>query len=281
MITISGYSELNEEPFGVEINDHYCHVNCCGIDRITNRSILQSRPMGRNDYYILYIIKGQIDGNVNNTPLYLKSGEIIFIPPQIKHTFKYDYHYSQEVFWMHFTGYGIRSLLKALHLDSLKIYSIGIQEDCNLLFHSIIHELQLKNDYYNELCSGYLMTLLTKISRYTTGTNYDNNDLLGVLTYMHKTYTQKHSIKELSTICNLTPYHFIHKFKAHTGLSPMKYLSSIRFEQAKKLLSSSNLNVSEVSHTIGYNDPLYFSKLFKKHTGASPSAYRTIYHELR
>ena len=35
--------------------------------------------------------------------------------------------------------------------------------------------------------------------------------------------------------------------------------------------------VSEISYSVGINDPLYFSKLFKKIYGMSPKEYRAVY----
>lgn len=45
-------------------------------------------------------------------------------------------------------------------------------------------------------------------------------------------------------------------------------------ERAKHLLLSSNLSISEISFSIGYENPLYFSRLFRKYTGSSPTEFR-------
>jgi AraC-like DNA-binding protein len=45
--------------------------------------------------------------------------------------------------------------------------------------------------------------------------------------------------------------------------------------QAKLLLSTAAMNVSEVARSCGYADPGYFTRQFRKITGVTPSAYRS------
>ncbi len=67
---------------------------------------------------------------------------------------------------------------------------------------------------------------------------------------------------------------FYKKVKGITGHSPNEYLRIIRMKKAAELLTSTNLNVSEVSYKVGINDPFYFSKCFKAQFGKSPSQYQ-------
>ncbi len=66
---------------------------------------------------------------------------------------------------------------------------------------------------------------------------------------------------------------FYKKVKSLTGFTPNEYLRVIRMKKAAELLSSTNLNVSEVAFKIGNNNPFYFSKCFKSQFGVSPSEY--------
>jgi AraC-like DNA-binding protein len=75
-------------------------------------------------------------------------------------------------------------------------------------------------------------------------------------------------------MCSLSLFRFIHKFKDLTGMTPIEYLTQIRINEAKFLLSNSPLNVAEISSIVGYDDPLYFSRVFKKVTGISPKNYK-------
>ena len=56
-------------------------------------------------------------------------------------------------------------------------------------------------------------------------------------------------------------------------LSPGQYISLIRMEKAKDLLSSGSCTVGEVAEMVGYSNIYYFSSAFKKAVGTSPSDY--------
>lgn len=58
------------------------------------------------------------------------------------------------------------------------------------------------------------------------------------------------------------------------GTSPREYLTLLRIERAKELLSSRSAPVSVIARSVGYEDALQFSKFFKKHVGTSPKDFR-------
>ncbi len=62
-------------------------------------------------------------------------------------------------------------------------------------------------------------------------------------------------------------------FKQETGVTPLEYLTTLRIEHAKGLLSSTSLTVRQIAAMVGYDDPYYFSRIFKKATGKSPSQW--------
>ncbi|MBO7743636.1 helix-turn-helix domain-containing protein [Paenibacillus sp. MWE-103] len=63
-------------------------------------------------------------------------------------------------------------------------------------------------------------------------------------------------------------------FKHQTRSTFNDYVTLVRIEQAKRLLTSTNEIVSEVGAKVGVPGAAYFSTMFKRHTGMSPSQYR-------
>ena len=64
------------------------------------------------------------------------------------------------------------------------------------------------------------------------------------------------------------------RFKQEMGRTPQSYLTHLRVENAKKLLSqSSGMLISEVAFHSGFYEPLYFSRVFRKYTGCAPQAW--------
>lgn len=64
------------------------------------------------------------------------------------------------------------------------------------------------------------------------------------------------------------------KIKAITGISPNEFIRTYRLRKAEKMISETNLTISEIAYKVGFNDSLYFSKCFKKQFGISPSKFR-------
>ncbi len=67
------------------------------------------------------------------------------------------------------------------------------------------------------------------------------------------------------------------RFKNATGLTLIDYLQSLRVEEAKRQLETSDTAVDEISASVGYEDPSFFRRLFKRRTGLSPSQYRRMF----
>jgi AraC-like DNA-binding protein len=67
-------------------------------------------------------------------------------------------------------------------------------------------------------------------------------------------------------------------FIKETGVSPIKFLTKIRLENAKKLLNSAasdsnRLKIKEIAEMCGFSDPLYFSRTYKKYYGIPPGGF--------
>lgn len=61
------------------------------------------------------------------------------------------------------------------------------------------------------------------------------------------------------------------KLKALTGMSTSIFIRMIRLQQAKRLLASTDLSISEIAYQVGFKTPIYFSQIFKETFGNSPS----------
>lgn len=85
---------------------------------------------------------------------------------------------------------------------------------------------------------------------------------------------EKISISDLSSLVGYTDYYLSRKFKAETGLSVLDYIKLKKVETAKKLLSSTNLTVQEISEQLSFCSRCHLSETFQKFTGITPTQYR-------
>lgn len=63
-------------------------------------------------------------------------------------------------------------------------------------------------------------------------------------------------------------------FSQTTGRSFISYLTAMRIERAKELLTGTSMKLSDIALKIGYSEPNYFSHVFRKTTGMTPKEYR-------
>ncbi|MFK8061361.1 MAG: ATP-binding protein [Polaribacter sp.] len=76
---------------------------------------------------------------------------------------------------------------------------------------------------------------------------------------------------------NMSRSSLFRKIKSLTGLSLSAFIRSIRLKKAAHLILTSELNLSQISYEVGFNDYKYFKTSFKKQFNCLPSKYREIY----
>ena len=92
--------------------------------------------------------------------------------------------------------------------------------------------------------------------------------------YIAERIGQGISTPELAMLCDLSLYHFIRMFKKTTGKTPHQFVTNMKLEVAKRLLSECTDSVIQVGFAIGFDNPSHFSKVFKNHVGLTPLKYR-------
>lgn len=97
--------------------------------------------------------------------------------------------------------------------------------------------------------------------------------------FINLNFHRQISVTELAKAQKISDRYLYNLFIKYLGISPKQYLTGVRIENAKALLSSSDSSVSEVAASVGFSDVLTFSRFFKKATGASPRAYKSQFKE--
>ena len=80
--------------------------------------------------------------------------------------------------------------------------------------------------------------------------------------------------EKLAESLGLTYRSFRYLISKETSSSPLQYQLGVRLARAKNLLKSSDMPISEIAETLGFNSTWYFSHFFKKHAKTSAAAYR-------
>lgn len=76
---------------------------------------------------------------------------------------------------------------------------------------------------------------------------------------------------------SLSPVYFNDTVRQQSGHSVSVHIQLRNVLEAKRLLVHTDYTAHQISHQLGYDDPIYFGKLFKKHTQLSPLQFRVKY----
>ncbi|TCC91791.1 hybrid sensor histidine kinase/response regulator [Pedobacter frigiditerrae] len=83
-----------------------------------------------------------------------------------------------------------------------------------------------------------------------------------------------YSVDQLSSELNMSRVGLYKKLILLSGKSPVEFIRSYRLKKAEALLLKSQLSISEIAYSVGFNNPKYFSKYFKQEFNELPTVYR-------
>ena len=95
-----------------------------------------------------------------------------------------------------------------------------------------------------------------------------------VIEMMEGDPSRSFTLGKMAQTANLSPPYFCYLFKSITGVSPAKYLKTLRMQQAATLLATTFLSVKEIVRRVGLTDESHFVRDFKRIYGRTPSNYR-------
>ncbi len=79
---------------------------------------------------------------------------------------------------------------------------------------------------------------------------------------------------EMAKKLNISYSHMNSLLKKEVGSSYTELLNGIKLEMAKKLILSTEMNITDIAYASGFCDTSYFIKMFRKNTGVSPAKFR-------
>ena len=64
------------------------------------------------------------------------------------------------------------------------------------------------------------------------------------------------------------------QFKKETGINLNDFINQIKIDEAKRLLATSDKNITQIATLLAFSSQSYFDLIFKEHTGMTPKEYR-------
>lgn len=131
-------------------------------------------------------------------------------------------------------------------------------------------------DNIDEYCTEIRRVLL-RINQRALKENDDYKNRIKMeqaLAYMNENYPRNINMAMVSNYISMNYTVFSIAFKEYTGDNFVSYLRKIRMNEAKRLLSETDLKIGEIGSMTGYEDSKHFMKTFKWTTGVTPSEFR-------
>lgn len=101
-----------------------------------------------------------------------------------------------------------------------------------------------------------------------------------VLEYIETKLGSEVTLREMSSIVDLSPYHFARMFKRTMNTAPHRYVLDRRIERAKAMLYANKASLTEISLSNGFCDQSHFSSTFRRLVGATPTEFQRSRHRL-
>ena len=117
-----------------------------------------------------------------------------------------------------------------------------------------------------------LVTVVEKLLTYPPRSgDSEFNKILNYLAEHHRDVT----LDGLATYLNRSRSHVSHVFKKQCGSTLRAYCNSLKLSDAARMLSDTDMSVTEVALASGFDDVSYFIRLFREKYGTSPHKHRT------
>ncbi|MBE6354870.1 AraC family transcriptional regulator [Treponema sp.] len=142
----------------------------------------------------------------------------------------------------------------------------------SMLFHLVkaMEEDFVQHQIDRDLSCAYFDLLIHALNQYLLPDITYSETTSAVLKMIHKTPTAELSVDYIAEHCNRNVNHVIRTFKNELGITPHKYISMLKIDQAISYMRQ-GLNCTEISELLGFQSLSAFSYFFKKETGNNPT----------
>lgn len=146
----------------------------------------------------------------------------------------------------------------------------------------LCREAVAPDNFFNLMAEGWSIQALAHISRISEKRDA-HTDVKGGLSGRHfkrvehfvrENLNDTISLGNLSKITGLSKRHFLRAFQASAGMTPYKYVLTVRITEAKRRLTETDESITDVALAAGFPTIQHFSNSFRAATGETPSSYR-------
>ncbi|HBN85991.1 MAG TPA: AraC family transcriptional regulator [Clostridiales bacterium] len=242
---------------------------------------------------ILFVTKGSIIVECNLDPIYAFENDIVVVNSNEMHKITNNIDgtlYYAIIFDSKFVLSSVLDSCDVKYINPISkndiVFMNKVTGDAEMVsvVKKVILEYENKGTYFELAIKSYIYWLLVLLLRNYTETEMSEkvcryrstnlNKLNKLLIYIEENYEHPLTTEDLAQTFNTSCSNLQHSFKKSTGRTLRDYINSVRIYNANQLIKNSDMSITEIALSVGFQDGNYFSRLYKKHKGISPSSYR-------
>lgn len=237
-------------------------------------------PGVRDHYCIHHILSGSGFYSTGRISKHLEAGDTFILYPGVQLQYQADREEPWEYAWAGFMGADAASIIR----------NTDFSKDCPYILKGKVPEQRIRdgleniyrvkgNTYESAVAmTGELYSLLAVFMHYSDRKEHDRDVQMSYVekaeSYIQTNYSYSITVEDIADYVGISRSHLFRSFQSYLRKSPKEYLTGYRIRQACRLLKETDLPVSAIAYSVGFENNLYFSKAFKKQKGVSPSEYR-------
>lgn len=233
---------------------------------------------------LIWLLKGQVEANVDGERFLLNPDDLILINPNCGHA---TFARSSDCIAMrlHIVPAFLTNQGVALDHGAFQLNSVTVPQHQDYpLIRKILAQLQLAetqkqstfeiNALYYRLISLLLQDFFNPEVTINTPLKRRQGSLNRVIQYLNHTYDQAVTLDRAAAISHYSSAYLSRVFKSELGINFYEYLTRCRLQHAVYDLEDRTMKIADVAFKNGFKEVKSFNLMFKKHFGQTPSNYR-------
>ncbi len=245
-------------------------------------------------FEISLILEGKISYQINGCELTLSPGDVVIIPPGLKHLWVSREEHTVVFGYMCFISCkGMQPrrqrnlLLNALENHNYHIHKFSQYDNCikNMIELFSLKSVFMKEEVRNLQMLSYIHLFKMLLPKWKdsekpvnnfSGASDNEKFIEQVRYYIHDNISRSITLSELNKHFGLSKDYINRLFKKEKGVTIGQYITELRIGNAIERLITTNHSIKTIAIKTGFVDLNYFCYIFKKHTGKTPGEYRRI-----
>lgn len=232
---------------------------------------------------LFYVVDGRGEFVIEDQQFPVKAQDFVIINPQTEHTERSSSEHPLEYIVLGISGLTFAKLLSSDDRCDVPFSYFNLRDerkDILTYLNAMIHEVTHQSMSYELVCHNLLEILLVKILRHQSfeidvDPSNKTTKAMGILKhYLRTHYREPLCLDDLADVTHLSKFYLSHSFKREMGLTPMEYLTEIRLEESRVLLTTTNYTMSQIASIVGFSSQTYFTKQFRRKYRQTPNTYR-------